>query len=370
MSKKVKVAIFDDSSGFRKLFAEELDKTTYINVVLSADKSIQAQNKIQELNPDIIILEADLSKPKDKEMLKRILQISLKPIIVMSQQSINPIEVVSEGAVDFVKKPIDETIKNIKSFVDNISIKISMAYSAHIRTKVSKPNGTTETRDIIEKKEESRLAGPKLTDIVNKMASNPMLKSSKLDSIIIAIGASTGGTEATLCVLQELPKDTPAIIVVQHMPEGFTSMYAERLNKICAMEVKEAEHGDEVKRGRAIIARGDYHMELVESFGKYKIELRKGEKVSGHRPSVDVLFNSVARAARKNAVGIILTGMGRDGADGLLKMRQAGAYTIGQDQKTSVVYGMPMVAYDIGAVCKQTGIDNIANVLKDYLSKL
>lgn len=370
MSKKVKVAIFDDSSGFRKLFAEELDKTTYLDVVLSSDKSIQAQNRIQELNPDVIILEADLSKPKDKELLRRILQISLKPVIIISQENNNPMQAISEGAVDFIKKPLDESIRSIKYFTDNISIKISMAYSAHIRTKVGRASTTVEAHEHVEKKEENRVAGPKLTDIVNKMASNPMLKSSKLDSIIIAIGASTGGTEATLCVLQDLPKDTPAIVVVQHMPEGFTSMYAERLNKICAMEVKEAEHGDEVKRGRVIIGRGDYHMELVESFGKYKIELRKGEKVSGHRPSVDVLFNSVAKAARKNSVGIILTGMGRDGADGLLKMRQAGAYTIGQDQKTSVVYGMPMVAYDIGAVAKQTSIDNIANVLKDYLSKL
>lgn len=370
MSKKVKVAVFDDSSAFRNAFSDELGKTTYISVVLSADKSVQSQNKIQELNPDVIILEADLTKPSDKEMLKRIMHASPKPVIIISKANISPVEVISEGAIDFARKPLDESPRIIKQFTDNLSIKISMAYSAHIRTKVGKTPFTSEVKDVPEKREEKPLAGPKLTDIVNKMAANPMFKSSKLDSLVIAIGASTGGTEATLCVLQELPKDTPAIIVVQHMPEGFTSMYAERLNKICAMEVKEAEHGDEVKRGRVIIARGDYHMELVESFGKYKIELRKGEKVSGHRPSVDVLFNSVARAARKNAVGIILTGMGRDGADGLLKMRQAGAYTIGQDQKTSVVYGMPMVAYDIGAVCKQTGIDNIANVLKDYLSKL
>lgn len=373
MNKKVKVAIFDDSSAFRSHFAEELDKTTYVQVVLSADKSVQSQNKIQEINPDVIILDADMSRPNDKEMLRRILHVSLKPIIIISQSNTNPVEVISEGAVDFVKKPLDDSQRNIKHFTDNMSIKISMAYSAHIRTKVGKSPSVPERRDSSEKpdrKEEKIVSGPKLSEIVHQIASNPAFKSSKLDSLVIAIGASTGGTEATLCVLQELPKDTPGIVVVQHMPEGFTSMYAERLNKICAMEVKEAEHGDEIKRGRVIIGRGDYHMEVVESMGRYKVELRKGDKVSGHRPSVDVLFNSVARTAKKNSVGIILTGMGRDGADGLLKMRQSGAFTIGQDKKTSVVYGMPMVAFDIGAVAKQTSIDNIANVLKDYLSRL
>lgn len=205
---------------------------------------------------------------------------------------------------------------------------------------------------------------------MSKIAGNPLLKSSKLDSIVIAIGASTGGTEATLSVIKELPKETPGIVVVQHMPEGFTAMYAERLNKICAMEVKEAENGDEIKRGRVLIARGDFHMEVTGSGTVYRVELKKGEKVSGHRPSVDVLFESVARNVKKNAVGIILTGMGRDGADGLLKMRQNGAYTIGQDESSSVVYGMPMVAFQNGAVIKQTSCDNIANVLKEYLSKL
>jgi len=205
---------------------------------------------------------------------------------------------------------------------------------------------------------------------MSKIAGNPLLKLARLDTVVIAIGASTGGTEATLRVIKDLPKETPGIVVVQHMPEGFTTMYAERLNKICAMEVKEAENGDEIKRGRVLIARGDFHMEVAGSRGAYRVELKKGEKVSGHRPSVDVLFDSVAKIVKKDAVGIILTGMGKDGADGLLRMRQNGAFTIGQDESSSVVYGMPMVAFQNGAVCKQTKCDNIANVLKEYLSKL
>ncbi|WP_071604453.1 CheB methylesterase domain-containing protein [Proteocatella sphenisci] len=193
---------------------------------------------------------------------------------------------------------------------------------------------------------------------------------SKLDTTVIAIGASTGGTEAILKVIQKLPKETPGVVVVQHMPEGFTAMYADRLNKICQMDVKEAEDGDKIRRGLVLIARGDLHMEVAGPPGAHRVVLTKGEKVSGHRPSVDVLFESVARTVKKNAIGIILTGMGKDGAQGLLKMRENGAFTIGQDEESSVVYGMPMVAFQRGAVIKQTSCDNIAGVLMDYLGKL
>ena len=192
----------------------------------------------------------------------------------------------------------------------------------------------------------------------------------KLDTTVIAIGASTGGTEAILKVIQKLPRETPGIVVVQHMPEGFTAMYAERLNKICQMDVKEAEDGDKIRRGLVLIARGDLHMEVAGPPGAYRVVLTKGEKVSGHRPSVDVLFESVAKVVKKNAIGIILTGMGKDGAQGLLKMRENGAFTIGQDEQSSVVYGMPMVAFQSGAVEKQSSCDNISGVLMDYLGKL
>ena len=192
----------------------------------------------------------------------------------------------------------------------------------------------------------------------------------KLDTTVIAIGASTGGTEAILKVIQKLPRETPGLVVVQHMPEGFTAMYAERLNKICQMDVKEAEDGDKIRRGLVLIARGDLHMEVAGPPGAYRVVLTKGEKVSGHRPSVDVLFESVAKVVKKNAIGIILTGMGKDGAQGLLKMRENGAFTIGQDEQSSVVYGMPMVAFQSGAVEKQSSCDNISGVLMDYLGKL
>lgn len=194
---------------------------------------------------------------------------------------------------------------------------------------------------------------------------------SPLNKVVIAIGASTGGTEATVDVIRDLPKDTPPIVIVQHMPEGFTSMYANRLNTICKMEVKEAVSGDRLQQGRVLIAPGGMHLRVIRSpGGGYSVSCSDGEKVSGHKPSVDALFDSVADAVGKDAVGIILTGMGRDGADGLLRMKNKGAFTIGQDEKSSVVYGMPMAAYNIGAVTKQGSLREIPEILKSYLSKL
>lgn len=187
---------------------------------------------------------------------------------------------------------------------------------------------------------------------------------------IIAIGASTGGTEAILAILKELPADLPGIVVVQHMPPGFTKMYADRLNGLCSMEVREAKTGDRIKPGLALIAPGDAHMRTVRIGQEYSVQCSPGERVSGHCPSVDVLFHSVARAAKGDAVGILLTGMGRDGAAGLLAMREAGAYTIGQDQASCVVYGMPMAAYEIGAVTTQAACNQIPYVLNTYLRKL
>uniref|UniRef100_UPI00289DF82A CheB methylesterase domain-containing protein n=1 Tax=Oscillibacter sp. TaxID=1945593 RepID=UPI00289DF82A len=191
-----------------------------------------------------------------------------------------------------------------------------------------------------------------------------------LDGAVIGLGASTGGTEATLEVLRRLPSDIPPMVIVQHMPPGFTKMYAERLDRICAMEVREAVDGDELHRGLALVAPADFQCRVLRSGSRYRVTCKPGEKVSGHRPSVDVLFHSMAENVKGSMVGIIMTGMGRDGADGLLAMRKAGAYTIGQDKESSVVYGMPMVAFDIGAVQTQASSENIAGVLLRRLREL
>ena len=191
-----------------------------------------------------------------------------------------------------------------------------------------------------------------------------------LSSMLIAVGASTGGTEATVQILSELPGDIPGILVTQHMPEGFTKMYADRLDKLSKIDVREAKDGDIIHPGLALIAPGgDLQMKVLRDGSHYRVRCYPGEKVNGHRPSVDVLFHSVAETAGQNGVGIILTGMGRDGAQGLLHMRQSGAYTIGQDKESSVVYGMPMAAHQIGAVCIQASCQNIASVLMTYLQK-
>lgn len=185
---------------------------------------------------------------------------------------------------------------------------------------------------------------------------------------LIAIGASTGGTEAILAVVQNLPTDMPGIVVTQHMPAGFTEMYAERLNRLCQMEVREAKNGDRLHRGLILIAPGDYQMRVVNIGGEYSVSCRKEAKVSGHCPSVNVLFDSVASSVGRNAIGVLLTGMGADGAAGLLRMRQSGAYTIGQDEASSVVYGMPMEAYKLGAVQQQAALRDIPDILLHHVA--
>ena len=199
----------------------------------------------------------------------------------------------------------------------------------------------------------------------------PLLGRPKLDRMVIGLGASTGGTEAALKVLRQLPADIPGMVLVQHMPAGFTKMYADRLNKLCQMQVREAKDGDKVERGTVLVAPADLQIRMQrDGAGNYTVSCKPGEKVSGHRPSVDSLFLSMAQVVRHQMVGIIMTGMGRDGAEGLLAMRKQGAFTIGQDRESSVVYGMPMVAYDIGAVQVQASCDNIASVLLRHLQTM
>ena len=188
--------------------------------------------------------------------------------------------------------------------------------------------------------------------------------------MVIALGASTGGTDATLEVLKRLPADIPGMVIVQHMPTGFTKMYADRLNRLCQMEVREAQNGDEIHRGLALIAPADLQTRIVKKGSGYALSCMPGEKVSGHRPSVDALFHSMSEVVKSKMVGIIMTGMGQDGAAGLLAMRQHGAYTIGQDKDSSVVYGMPKVAFDIGAVQTQASCEGIADVLIRHLKTL
>lgn len=340
--RKIKVLITDDSLLFRNILKQELSKDALIEVVGTAVDPIDAGEKISQLNPDIVTLDVEMPKMNGITFLKKLMKERPTKVVLVSSLNISVFDALDAGAVDFVKKPDMGIPNELNSFFLELRSKIKIAHIARLKT---------------------------MTVKIEKLP----ISSIKLETIttqkVIAIGASTGGTEATLEILKQLPREVPGILVTQHMPPGFTKMYADRLNKICQMEVREAVNGDRLTNGLALVAPGDKHMRLAKDAKGYFVRCLEGEKVSGHCPSVDVLFESVAKAAGRNAIGIILTGMGRDGASGLLTMKNEGAYTIGQDQGSSVVYGMPKVAFEIGAVQIQSPIADIADVLIKQLNK-
>ena len=280
------------------------------------------------------------------EFLKKLLPEHPLPVVLCSSLNLGVFDALSAGAVDFVRKP-DGTQSN-EVFLTTLAQKVHVASQARVQRHATGLRG--------------RIAANKPT-----LIAPPPLGPAVSNNIIIGLGASTGGTEATLEVLKRLPEDIPGMVITQHMPTGFTKMYADRLNRICKMEVREAQDGDEIKRGLALIAPADLQMRVVRAPRCYCVSCRPGEKVSGHRPSVDALFHSMAENVQWKMVGIIMTGMGADGAKGLLEMRKKGAYTIGQDKESCVVYGMPGVANDIGAVMQQAACKDIAGVLLRHL---
>lgn len=357
IKKKIRVLVVDDSMLFRKVLVEKLSQFDHIEVIGYAIDAFDAQAKIPRLKPDVVTLDVEMPKMNGIEFVKQLIPRHPVPVVLVSSVNLNVFEALSAGAVDFVRKPDMSYQSSIQTFISELAGKIAIAANAKVRPpqRTGRPVATPPS------------AAPKPRPSVNGAAA---LSSLKLNNIIIAIGASTGGTEATLTVLRDLPANTPGIVVVQHMPEGFTKMYAERLNRLCNMEVKEAQNGDKIQRGRVLIAPGDLQMKVVKMGSGYTVSCFPGEKVSGHRPSVDVLFQSMAENVKQNGVGIIMTGMGRDGAGGLLQMRKSGAYTIGQDKDSCVVYGMPMVAQNIGAVTIQASCENIAAVLQKHLSRI
>ncbi len=348
MTNKIRVFIVDDSLLFRKVLIDNLSKNPNIEVIGYAVDAFDAERKIPALKPDVVTLDVEMPRVNGIEFVKKLLPKYPVPVILVSSVNLNVFEALSAGAVDFVRKPDMSSSNSAGTFLNTLTSKIFIASRAAIKV----PASSTASKETI------RVPIGKTVFSLN--ASNT----------IIAIGASTGGTEATLQVLKELPADTPGIVVTQHMPEGFTKMYADRLNRLCAMSVKEAKSGDVIERGQVLIAPGDLQMKVIKTGSRYTVSCYSGEKVSGHRPSVDVLFQSVAETAGPSSVGIIMTGMGKDGASGLLSMKKKGAFTIGQDAESCVVYGMPMVAYNIGAVTRQVSCSGIAGVLMKHLSSL
>lgn len=340
VSRRIKVLIVDDSLLFRETLAKEIAKDFGIEVIGTAEDPFAARDKILELKPDVITLDVEMPKMDGIAFLKKLMPQYPLPVIVVSSVGKNVFEALDAGAVDFVTKPDTNRPGGMNSFINELIVKIKIASTA-------------------------KVASFKKDYEAVKIISNHGVD---ISGTILAIGASTGGTEAIYNVITSLPRDMPGILIVQHMPPVFTRLYADRLNNSCKLEVKEAQDGDLVKPGRVLVAAGDYHMRLARGPSGYYVKSTQGERVNGHCPSVDVLFDSVAEVAKSKAIGVILTGMGADGAKGLLNMRKQGAYTIGQDEKTSTVYGMPMVAYNIGAVAKQLPLDKIAQEICNYLS--
>ena len=343
LGKKIRVLVVDDSALARNLIIQGLSAHPRMEVVGYAINTLDAKQKIPRLKPDVVTMDVEMPGQSGIDFLKEYLPANPVPVILCSSLNLKVFDALNAGAVDFVRKPDVQESKEV--FITNLTQKVLVA-------SMSKPRSTP-------------LRSPSVAVATPNLGGGPAL-----DRVLVGLGASTGGTEATLEVMRRLPADIPPMVIVQHMPKGFTQMYADRLNRICKMEVREARNGDELHRGLALVAPADLQCRVVRIGEKYTVSCTQGEKVSGHRPSVDAMFHSMAEVVRCKMVGIIMTGMGQDGAAGLLEMRKKGAYTIGQDKESSVVYGMPMVANDIGAVCIQASCDNVANVLLRHLKTL
>ncbi len=339
----IKVLIVDDSALVRKVLTEELGKQPDIEVVGTAMNPYIARDKIVELKPDVITLDMEMPRMDGLSFLAKLMKHHPMPVVVVSsltpKNSENALMALRLGALEVICKP------GSAYSTQNISRSIVKAVRAASLAKFDKENPQPAPEYSAVKKKAEQI---KLIHTTDKL---------------IAIGASTGGTKALEAVLTRMPANTPGIVIVQHMPPVFTKSFADRLNNICAMNVKEAEGGELIETGVVLLAPGNYHM-LVEKVGaRYYTNIKQGPPVHHHRPSVDVLFNSVADVAGCNASGVLLTGMGADGAKGLLAMKEKGAYTIAQDEASSVVYGMPKEAARIGAVSEVVSLESVADAI-------
>lgn len=339
----IKVLVVDDSLVFRETLSRLLNAESGIEVIGACVDAFSAKEKLEKVKPDVLILDVELPKVSGIDFLKELLPKKPIPTVVVTSTAISAFDAISAGAVDFVKKPLVKSRGDIEDFAKLLAQKIKVAAIAKVKLFSHPANAPAPAS-----------------------AQNLTLSGTVNSAIVIALGASTGGTDALLAVVQDLPANTPGIVIVQHMPPVFTKMYAERLDRICKMSCKEAQDGDRVERGKIIIGAGGYHLRLAKDAKGYFVTSKEGEKVSGHCPSVDVLFDSVADTAGKNAVAAILTGMGADGAKGLKKIRDKGGFTIGQDKETCVVYGMPMVAFQNGAVCQQAPLTKIPEIILQH----
>jgi two-component system chemotaxis response regulator CheB len=349
---KVRVLIIDDSATVRQTLQAILSEDPAIEVIGVANDPFVAARRIAEDVPDVITLDVEMPRMDGITFLRRLM--AQKPIPVVMCSSLTEagsetlMQALEAGAVDVILKPQMGVAEHLIEAKAHICEVVKGAARARIR---GRPRPTPPESEGSQKKltADAMLPPPKRTGAM-----------ARTTETVICIGASTGGTEALREVLERLPSNAPGIVIVQHMPEKFTAAFARRLNTLCEVEVKEAADGDTVLRGRVLIAPGNFHTLLERSGARYHVSVREGPLVSRHRPSVDVLFRSAARSAGSNAVGVIMTGMGDDGARGLDEMKAAGAYTLAQDEETSVVFGMPKEAIARGAAMKVVPLQNIA----------
>jgi two-component system chemotaxis response regulator CheB len=341
MNKPVRVLIVDDSALIQQLLTELLSADPEIEVVGTAGDPYVARERIKELNPDVVTLDIEMPRMDGVTFLRKIMALRPMPVIMISTLTKAAADITLEaleaGAVDFVAKPTTNVANSWEELAGELQGKVKAAAQMRLHARPAPQAAAVLRRE-------------RSVDTSRK---------------IVAIGASTGGVEALKQLLVNLPAVCPPILITQHMPPRFTAAFAERLNRECPMTVCEAAHNDVVQPNRVYIAAGSHHLELVRVAGRYHCSLNEGPPVSGHRPSVDVLFRSFARTIGSSAVGVILTGMGKDGSEGLLEMRQAGAVTLGQDEASSLIYGMPRVAFERGAVMRQFPLSRMADAILD-----
>lgn len=344
MSKKVTVLIVDDSALIRQMLTSMLNSDPGIEVLGTAPDPLTARTMIKQLNPDVLTLDIEMPRMDGIAFLEKIISLRPMPVVMISSLTQEGAEIAIQalemGAVDYIAKPTSDLRVGLEAKAAEITSKVKNA--ARARVMARKPPAQSPTE-------------------------RPLLQRFQTTEQIVCIGASTGGVEAIREVICQLPPNFPGVLITQHMPGKFTTSFANRMDKITRVTVCEAQHSQRVLPGHVYIAPGERHLELARSGANYICRLNDEAPVSGHRPSVDVLFSSAAKVAGANAIGVILTGMGRDGAEGMLKLRQAGAMTIGQDEASCVVYGMPRVAFETGGVQQQSSLSKIAGLMMQHL---
>ena len=355
MSNPIRVLIVDDSAVVRQVLTQRLTADRAVKVIGAAADPIFAMERMAKEWPDVIVLDVEMPRMDGLTFLRKIMAERPTPVVICStlttQGADTTMQAMAAGAVSIVAKPK----VNLKQYLQEESDDLVAVVKAAAQARVRRATGPARTATPIPAKLSA--------DAVLPGAAPSQRAMSETTDRVVALGTSTGGTQALEAVLSALPVDSPGIVIVQHMPEAFTAAFAQRLNTVCQIEVREAKNGDRVHTGLALIAPGGRHLVLERNGAQYRVAVVDGPPVSRHRPSVDVLFRSVARAAGRNALGVIMTGMGDDGARGLKEMRDAGARTLGQDEDSCVVYGMPKEAMKMGGVERELPLDDIPRAI-------